>query len=88
MSKLQAVIEAFHAGAVVNLVYHNKVSKSTRKDQRRKVECTIEKLNLSKPFFLVKLTKAQMAKQITDGKKKPTQYRTFYWSNLRSITYK
>ena len=74
MSKLQTVIEAFHAGKVVNLVYHNKVSKSTRKDQRRKVECTIEKLNLSKPYFLIKRT---------DG-----QFRTFYWSNLKSITYK
>jgi len=74
MSKLQRVIEAFHSQAVVNLVYHNKISKSTRKDQRRKIECTIEKLNLSKPYFLIKRT---------DG-----QFRTFYWSNLRSITYK
>jgi len=74
MSKEQRVIEAFHAGAVVNIVYHNKVSKSTRKDQRVKVECTIESLNLSKPYFGIKTT---------DGK-----YRTFRWEGLHTITYK
>ncbi len=74
MTVLEKVTSAFHSGSIVNIVYHNKVSESGRKDQRRKVECTIETLNLSKPYFGIKTT---------DGK-----YRTFRSEGVHTITCK
>ena len=74
MTILEKVGHAFHHQKVVNIVYHNKVSKSGRPDQRRKVECTINTLNYSKPYFGVKTT---------DGK-----YRTFRWEGVHTITFK
>jgi len=74
MDYLQHIIQAFHSELVVNIVYHNKVSKSGRQDQRRKVECRVTGFDSTKDFFRI---------TTTDGK-----YRTLRYEGVRSVTFK
>jgi len=74
MTAKEKILHAFSNELVCNIVYHNKVSKSGRKDQRRKVECTIATLNLAKPYFGIKTT---------DGK-----YKTYRYEGVHTITFK
>ena len=74
MTNQEKILHAFSNQLVCNIVYHNKVSESTRPDQRFKVECTIETLNPAKPYFGVKTT---------EGK-----YKTYRYEGVHTITFK
>ncbi len=74
MTNQEKILHAFSNELVCNIVYHNKVSKSGRKDQRRKVECRVTGFDSTKDFFRI---------TTTDGK-----YKTYRYEGVHTITFK
>jgi len=74
MTAKEKILHAFSNELVCNIVYHNKVSKSGRQDQRRKVECRVTGFDSTKDFFRI---------TTTDGK-----YKTYRYEGVHTITFK
>jgi len=74
MTNQEKILHAFSNELVCNIVYHNKVSESTRKDQREGKHCWVTKIDPNKPLWYT-------VQRVEDG-----AYRTYYYDKTHTVT--